>query len=120
MLADVTQHISADQVAERVNERHPDVHLSTVYRTLEFLEDLGVITRVDSGKAVATYHLSGHGHHHAMCDVCGVLIEFDNKELDGLINYLDRTYGFAAAPKHLIVGGRCTTCRTLNSDNLAE
>lgn len=116
MVDDESQHLSADQVAERVRAKQPDLHLSTVYRTLEFLENIGIIARVDAGKAVATYHLAGHGHHHAMCDRCGSLIEFTDGELTGLMAHLDQAHGFAATPRHLIVGGMCRDCRSSESD----
>lgn len=110
LVVDEAQHFSADEVAERVKAKQPDLHLSTVYRTLEFLETVGIIVRVDAGKAVATYHLADHGHHHAMCERCGKLIEFGDDELSPLVSSLASAHGFSATPRHLIVAGICSDC----------
>lgn len=118
LVADEAQHLSADQVMERVRVNHPDLHQSTVYRTLEFLENIGLVVRVDAGKAVATYHLAGHGHHHAMCGRCGVLVEFDDDALAGLVEQLETLHGFQAHPRHLIITGLCGSCRGLSSEKL--
>ena len=61
-------HVTADDVAALVQADHPDVHLSTVYRTLESLEALGVVDRVNLGAGPAVYHLTDHVHHHLVCD----------------------------------------------------
>jgi Fur family ferric uptake transcriptional regulator len=111
LLADDAEHLSADQLVERVNAKHPDVHLSTIYRTLEFLEHAGIISEVHAGGPAASYHLAGHGHHHAMCDRCGTLVEFPDGDLRSLVQRLDRDHGFAATPRHLIITGLCRACR---------
>ena len=65
------QHVSAEELTERVQARYPEVHLSTVYRTLEFLEREGLITRVHLKDGPAAYHFTANAHHHAVCDRCG-------------------------------------------------
>lgn len=110
MIVDDAMHLSVDQIAERVNARHPDVHLSTVYRTLEVLEHVGLVTQVRVGEGAASFHLADHGHHHAMCTNCGALVDLSDRDLGELVRVLDRRYGFLARPRHLIIEGLCETC----------
>lgn len=120
MLVDDAMHLSADQIAERVNTRHPDVHLSTVYRTLEVLEHVGLVAQVRVGEGAASFHLADHGHHHAMCTRCGTLTDLTDHDLDGLVESIDRAHGFLARPRHLIVEGLCRKCRDRVESDLPD
>ena len=64
-------HHSAEDLAEIVQARAPDVHLSTIYRNLEELERLGVIVHSHLGHGPATYHLAASAHCHFVCEHCG-------------------------------------------------
>ena len=104
-------HITADELAAAVQQRHPDVHLSTVYRTLEALERIGVVDRVSLGDGGAIYHLVDHVHHHLVCDGCGAVIEIPDEVAGALARQLDRDYGFELSSRHLALAGRCADCR---------
>ncbi len=110
VLVHADRHLTADDVAATVRERHPEVHLSTVYRTLEALEELGVVTHVHLGHGRATYHVAGSVHHHAVCDVCGRTIELPADLLDDLATDLLRSQGFVADVHHFAFVGRCVGC----------
>jgi Fur family transcriptional regulator, ferric uptake regulator len=116
VLADLARrgsaHPSADQIARRVARSHPELHLSTIYRTLEALEELGLVTRASFGEGATTYHLAADRHHHAVCESCGTVIELPDAALAPLVRRLDRDHGFAARPRHLTIAGRCASCRT--------
>jgi Fur family ferric uptake transcriptional regulator len=104
------EHITADEVASRVESIHPEVHRSTIYRTLDALEDLGVLNHVHLGHGPSTYHLTADTHLHAVCDVCGSVVELPPDALDGVARRLARK-GFRLAPQHFAFAGRCRTCR---------
>lgn len=104
-------HVTAEDVASAVQVDHPDVHLSTVYRTLESLEGLDVVARVDLGPGPAVFHLVDHAHHHLVCTRCGGVTEVPADVVDALAAVLDERYGFAAAPNRLTVSGLCRDCR---------
>lgn len=110
LLAADGRHLSAEELVERINPKHPDIHLSTVYRTLEFLRTAGLIVQVRVGNDPAGYHVADHGHHHAACSGCGAMIEFPDSVLRPLVNRLLRDHGFQAEPRHLVIDGRCATC----------
>jgi len=104
------EHLSAEELSERVRVRYPEVHLSTVYRTLEFLERGGLITRVHVKDGPAAYHLAGNAHHHAVCDRCGREIELPAGFFRPVTRKLAADYGFVASPTHLTVTGTCASC----------
>jgi Fur family ferric uptake transcriptional regulator len=106
-------HLTMDELAERVHERAPDIHLSTVYRTVEFLEQAGVLVGVRLGASSAAYHFASDHHHHARCDRCGLTIEIPEKAFDGVKRTLEREHGFVAHPHHVLINGLCRDCEAL-------
>ena len=64
-------HMTAEDLAVSVQAAHPDVHRSTIYRTLDALERLGVVDHVHLGHGRAVYHLADEPHHHLVCEECG-------------------------------------------------
>ena len=59
-----TNHISAEEIYARVAAEYPHVNISTVYRTLELLKRLGLVTETDLGGGRVRYHPAERGHHH--------------------------------------------------------
>jgi Fur family ferric uptake transcriptional regulator len=108
---DAHEHPSADQIAERIRRDHPDVHLSTVYRTLERLEELGLVIQAGHDHGAATYHLAHADHHHAVCERCGSVIELPAAVLAPVSRRLARDFDFAANLRHLTITGLCSACR---------
>jgi Fur family ferric uptake transcriptional regulator len=105
-------HPTAEQIARRVGRANPQLHLSTIYRTLEALEGLGLITRASIGEGATTYHLAADRHHHAVCESCGAVIELPDAVLAPVVRRLARDHGFAAAPRHVTIAGLCAACRS--------
>ncbi len=103
-------HVTADDVAGIVQAEHPDVHLSTVYRTLDSLEHLGVVGRVTLGGGGAVYHLTDHLHHHLVCSSCGTVIELHDGALAALAADVQRRHGFTLTSHHVSLHGRCAGC----------
>jgi Fe2+ or Zn2+ uptake regulation protein len=104
-------HVTAEDIALQVQADHPDVHLSTVYRTLDALERLGAVGRLNLGPGPAVYHLRDHAHHHFVCESCGVVIELDNEVVVPWIQALGDRHGVVVSPQQLTVTGRCESCR---------
>jgi Fe2+ or Zn2+ uptake regulation protein len=110
-LLDADSHVTADDLAESVHARHPEVHRSTIYRTLDALERAGVVDHVHLGHGRAVYHLSDDTHQHLVCESCGHVIEVPDTLFNGLARRLDKDYGFTIRPHHFAVLGRCRACR---------
>ena len=109
-LLDADAHVTADDLAEVVQRSHPDVHRSTIYRTLDALEELGVVDHVHLGHGRAVYHLLDDPHQHLVCEVCEEVIEVPDELFRPLADRLARDYGFALRSNHFAVLGRCAEC----------
>jgi Fe2+ or Zn2+ uptake regulation protein len=103
-------HVTADDLAALVQKAQPDVHLSTIYRSLDALERIGVVDHVHLGHGRAVYHLADEPHQHLVCEVCGAVIEVPDSTFAELGDTLERRYGFTIRPNHFAVLGRCRAC----------
>ena len=103
-------HLTADELAARVQRAQPDLHLSTVYRCLDALERLGLVDHVHLGHGRAVYHLTDDPHQHLVCEECGVVIEVPDSTFAALSHDLASSYGFSIRPNHFAVLGRCAAC----------
>ncbi len=104
-------HVSAEEIYAQVVAKYPHVNISTVYRTLELLKQLGLVTETDFGEGRVRYHPAEKGHHHHLvCTECGAVIDLDESSLSSLKSMLLREYKFSADLKHLAIFGRCAKC----------
>ena len=105
-------HISAEEIYAQVVAKYPHVNISTVYRTLELLNRLGLVTETDLGGGRVRYHPADKGHHHHLvCQECGKIIDLDESVLSSLKDVLFREYKFSADLRHLAIFGHCADCR---------
>jgi len=104
-------HISAEEIYAQIVAKYPQVNISTVYRNLELLKGLGLVTETDLGGGRVRYHSAEKGHHHHLvCQECGAIIDLDESLLSSLKNTLVREYKFIADLRHLAIFGRCADC----------
>jgi len=110
VLFEAEDHCSAEELATAVQARAPDVHLSTIYRNLEDLQQLGVIVHSHLGHGPATYQLASSAHAHFICESCGRAIEAPNELFRGLARAARERHGFTIDPHHFAIVGRCASC----------
>lgn len=104
-------HISAEEIFSQVTAKYPHINISTIYRTLDILEELGLVTKTDMGEGKVRYHPADEGHHHHLvCHECGDIIDLDESVLASMKNTLLKDYGFIADLKHLAIFGHCARC----------
>jgi Fur family ferric uptake transcriptional regulator len=109
---EIEGHISAEAVHARVAARFPQVNISTVYRTLELLQELGLVTHTHFDDGVAQYHRSEEGiHQHMVCRSCGSEVELEMSFLEPLGRTLLDRYGFRADLAHFALVGVCRACQ---------
>jgi Fe2+ or Zn2+ uptake regulation protein len=108
-------HVTAEDVARSVTARHPEVHLSTVYRALEALERADVVSRLDLGAGGAVFHLVDHEHHHLVCQACGAVTEVPDADLAALRRRLRERHGVDLASTGQTLTGTCRACRTVGA-----
>jgi len=105
-------HISAEEIYLQIRARYPHMNISTVYRTLELLSELGLVTETDMGDGRVRYHSIGKGHHHHLvCQKCGEIIDVEESMLRPLRDEIGQRYGFKVDMKHLAFFGLCAKCR---------
>lgn len=104
-------HLSIDQIAERVQKRNPYVSLSTVYRTLELLRELGLVRENHLPGEQPHYEAArGKAHHHLVCRRCRSIIHLDDALLGNLNEQLQEQYSFHALTLDLVAAGYCNVC----------
>ncbi|GII79694.1 transcriptional repressor [Sphaerisporangium rufum] len=105
-------HATPEEICGRVQETARGVNISTVYRTLELLEELGMVTHTHLGHGAPTYHLASEADHvHLVCRGCGEITEVGPELVEGLVSRLEADLGFGTDVRHLTVFGRCRNCR---------
>jgi Fur family transcriptional regulator, ferric uptake regulator len=114
-------HISAEEIYKDIRKRYPSLNVSTVYRTLELLKGLGMVTETDMGDGRIRFHGAGYKHHHHLvCSKCGAVAELSEHALTPLAGTLAKKYGFKADLHHLAIFGTCKKCSGLSSLPLRE
>jgi Fur family ferric uptake transcriptional regulator len=108
-------HATPEAIGARLRElagpggAAPDT--STVYRTLEVLERLGVVWHTHLGKGAPVYHAAEHPHLHVVCQSCGAIGSADPALLDSAAERLAADLGFTVDVGHVALSGTCRDCR---------
>jgi len=104
-------HATPDQVHSAVSRTAAGVNITTVYRTLELLEELGLVTHAHLSHGSPTYHAVGEDQHvHLVCRDCGAVEEVSPAVLDGLVATLADSRGFQVDIGHVALFGVCAGC----------
>jgi Fur family ferric uptake transcriptional regulator len=106
LLAGTHEHLTVDDIANRLHEAHPSIAPSTVYRTLEALQDWGMVEKVHRGRGATFFHLA-QTHQHIVCEVCGSVSDIPAHELADLEQRLLAAYDFQLHPSHFALLGQC-------------
>jgi Fur family transcriptional regulator, ferric uptake regulator len=115
VVASMRGHISVDEVYRQVSARYPDVNITTVYRTLEVLEDRGLVRHTHFHDGRSQYERTDEPpHQHLVCRVCGRDQEMDLSVLEPLAEDLRQRYGFTADLSHTAIVGLCRACSAQN------
>lgn len=114
VMDDAEQHLDVDQILERAQGIDPEIHLVTVYRTIDLLKKHGLIDELD------LLHLRGdrhyyetHGprdHIHVACLKCGKVREFESRLYEQLKSQIERDFGMKVTVSRTEVGGYCAEC----------
>ena len=105
-------HASPEDIFAEVHQKASGVNVSTIYRTLELLEHLGLVTHTHLGHGAPRYHLAAEAQHvHLVCRDCGRVTELSPEAAQPLVSALDKELGFQTDVGHLTVFGICRDCR---------
>jgi Fur family ferric uptake transcriptional regulator len=107
--------LSAQEIEDELRRADQRVGRASVYRVLDELERLGLVSRIDLGGASARYeavHPDAERHHdHLVCDECGRVTPFRDEELERAIRRAAGRVPFAVAEHEVLLHGQCVTCR---------
>ena len=104
-------HATPDEVLDEVHTHSAAINASTVYRTLEVLEDLGLIRHAHLSDRASTYHsVTDHEHFHLVCRNCQRVVSVGPDMLQPLADRLRAEHGFVVDVGHLTVFGECVEC----------
>lgn len=110
-------HATPEEVIAQVQLSSSAINASTVYRTLEVLEQLGLIRHAHLTDRAPTYHsVNGHAHFHLVCRVCGKVISVEPAHAEEFVRMLRGEHGFEADLGHLTVHGHCVSCADAPTD----
>lgn len=108
---DVLGHGTVDELAAEVQRTLPDVSLSTVYRTVQALEKVGLVTHAHLHHGAPTYHsVGGEPHLHLVCETCGRVEQASLDVAHDLAGTVRVEAGFDVDLSHLALHGTCARC----------
>lgn len=111
------EHLAAEEIFELVKVDCPEIGLATVYRTIQLLNELHLIDRVNFDDGFVRYEMGSalegglrHRHHHLICIKCGKVISFRDDLLEGLEEKIAETTGFRVVNHEVKLYGICVEC----------
>ena len=112
VLAETEGHISSAELVERCRARDPGTIPSTVYRTLDALEELGLVRHGHGADGHEEFHVAPAAEHgHRYCGACGGTWEIHGDEAAAIQAAFEVTAGFDVDLSHVTIVGRCRSCR---------
>lgn len=104
-------HLAPAEVYKKARKELPRLTEPTVYRTLEFLADNGLVRPSYSATGHLTYEIAGSEHHHIVCRTCGAEVEVEHTLLESLYRLLENTSGYRSIDSHVTFFGVCPACQ---------
>lgn len=106
------RHATPEEILIEVQRTASGVNLSTVYRTLEVLEDVGLVTHAHIGHGAPTYHTVDEDVHiHLVCDRCRKVQSVPANVAAAFVRKLHADHDFDTDIAHVSIHGRCGDCR---------
>ncbi len=109
------KHLNTEEIYELVRDKCPEIGLATVYRTVQLLDDLGLVSKLNLDDGCSRYefntHEDDHQHHHLICQSCGNVIEVELDLLDQLEEEIEKTHHFKIKDHKVKFFGICSNCQ---------
>ncbi len=104
-------HLNVEQLLARVREQDRKVSAATVYRTMKLLTECGLAQPRHFGDGQTRYETAGDHHDHLICTDCGLIVEFENDEIERLQLAVAKRHGFQVTNHKMELYGVCSKCR---------
>jgi Fur family ferric uptake transcriptional regulator len=115
IIHDAKGHLTAGEIIEYVQVKMPGVNKSTIYRTLELLEEAGCVYKSKLGDEFIYHHEEEGHHHHLVCSQCGKTVDCGEDIFASVERTLGEKYDFRVDFKHLVMCGICEECGSKKS-----
>jgi Fur family ferric uptake transcriptional regulator len=111
-LCELGGHQTTQSIEQHLDAQGISVPEPTVYRVLQWLKDLALVSQTDLGHSGTVYELlSTPPHHHLICLICGHVQNLDDSALTPLRSHLQEAYGFEPRIDHMAIFGVCQKCQ---------
>ena len=114
VLHHTNRHLSPVEVYEQARIDLPSLTETTVYRTLEFLAENGLVRPALTGSGHLAYEIARGEHHHVVCRLCGNEVQVDHAMLTSLYRLLENISGYESINSHVTFFGVCPECQKTN------
>lgn len=104
-------HLSPTDVFARAKVTLPGLTEATVYRTLEFLAENGLVRPTQAGSGHLVYEITKQDHHHLICRKCGAEVQIDHAPLEKFYAELEASSGYRSLDSHMTFFGLCPECQ---------
>lgn len=108
-------HLTAEELYDLVKIDCPEIGLATIYRTVQLLEEMCVIRKLDLDDGCSRYELNhedeNHQHHHLICNQCSNVLEVQGDLLEELETIIEKKYSFKIKDHSLKFYGFCENCQ---------
>lgn len=111
MLMSTTEHPNAEMIYKTLEPTNPTMSLATVYKTLDFFKQLGLVQELNVGEPSSRYDAVVKCHPHTVCKVCGKVDDLHMEELTDVTKKLVPDLDFEVECEQLILYGTCGECR---------
>lgn len=110
VLAIEGNHPTAYEIYDVVKADFPNMSIATIYNNLNFFKEAGILIEMPFEEGSSRFDLTETRHYHAICSLCGKIVDFDYPELKGINNYVDKEANFKVDDYTLSVTGQCSEC----------
>lgn len=122
LLNNNNKHLSSEEIYDLVRISCPEIGLATVYRTMQLLSDVGLISRLNLDDGCVRYEIclnkeERHNHHHLICKKCGKIMEAKEDLLDGIEKIIQDEYKFKILDHDVKFYGVCEDCNNTCEDD---
>ena len=111
MLINTTEHPNAEMIYKTLEPTNPTMSLATVYKTLDFFKQLGLVQELNVGEGRSRYDAVVDWHPHTVCTCCGKVGDLHMEELTDVAKKLAPGLDFEVEKEQLILYGTCGECR---------
>lgn len=109
-----SEHLSIEELYTEVKKRCPEIGIATIYRTVQILEETGVLAKQNFADGCSRYELvdqsERHNHHHLVCIKCGKVIEIKDDYFDKLEQHIEKDENFVIINHNVTFYGKCKEC----------